>query len=214
MQSESIKNIIPALIAVQGHITNVGKNATNPFFKSKYADLPAIIEHSRGLLCDNGLVIVQTNEPHDTGVVIVTTIYHKSGEWIRSKLRLTPTKNDPQQIGASITYGRRYSLASILNIAQEDDDGNSASKNQSHIDNTVEPRQEYIDKAYTVYSAEIENEVYSEEGDFLKVQQVNHYLTNDERIAVMEKFGTEKIPNSKKMLKSVLKDLLTKKEDK
>ena len=212
-QSESVKNIIPALINVQKSITNVAKNADNPFFKSKYADLPSIIEHSRDLLSDNDLVVVQTNEPHDIGIVVVTTMYHSSGEWIRGKLRLTPSKNDPQQAGSAITYGRRYTLAAILNIAQEDDDGNLASgKKHERMDNTVEPRLDYINKAYHVYKEEVENELYEETGDFKRMQQVNHYLTNDERIAVENLFGKETVPNSKKMLKTIVRELLSKTE--
>jgi hypothetical protein len=35
--------------------------------------------------------------------------------------------NNPQQQGSAITYARRYALAAIFNLNQEDDDANSAS---------------------------------------------------------------------------------------
>jgi len=208
MQSESVKNIVPALIKVQSEITNVAKNADNPFFKSKYADLPTIIEHSRHLLCENGLVIVQTNEPHDSGIVVVTTIYHSSGEWIQGKLRLTPTKNDPQQCGSAITYGRRYGLAAILNIAQEDDDGNLASKKQI----SPEPiRQEAVDAAHKAFKEVIDADV--DVMDFERVQLGYSRLTNDERIAVATKFGTDKPEGCNKQYKSIVKELLAMKKE-
>jgi hypothetical protein len=34
--------------------------------------------------------------------------------------------NNPQQLGSSLTYARRYALASIFNLNQTDDDGNTA----------------------------------------------------------------------------------------
>ena len=35
---------------------------------------------------------------------------------------------DPQKLGSAITYFRRYTLKSLLAIAEEDDDGNRAAK--------------------------------------------------------------------------------------
>ena len=46
---------------------------------------------------------------------------------IRDSLPL-PTNLNPQQIGSAITYFRRYTLASLLALEVEDDDGNDASK--------------------------------------------------------------------------------------
>jgi hypothetical protein len=43
-------------------------------------------------------------------------------------MRLNPIKDDPQGLGSSITYARRYSLPGICLIAsEEDDDANAAS---------------------------------------------------------------------------------------
>ncbi len=52
-----IKNITDALLAFQKKGIKVGKNATNPHFKSKYADLPNIIEAITPTLNEIGLVI-------------------------------------------------------------------------------------------------------------------------------------------------------------
>ena len=38
-----------------------------------------------------------------------------------------PTNLDAQKIGSAITYFRRYTLASLLGLQAQDDDGNSAS---------------------------------------------------------------------------------------
>jgi hypothetical protein len=71
-----------------------------------------------------GLLVTQ----HPNEDSLVTTVYHaESGEWMQSEqvLRMKDL-NNPQQQGSAITYGRRYALASIFNLNQEDDDANSA----------------------------------------------------------------------------------------
>jgi hypothetical protein len=60
-------------------------------------------------------------------VIVETMLAHSSGEWVRGKVAMKPVKNDPQGVGSCITYARRYSLAAIVGVAPEDDDGNQAS---------------------------------------------------------------------------------------
>ena len=47
---------------------------------------------------------------------------------------MTVTKLDPQAIGSTITYGRRYALAAMVGLAQEDDDGEKAMARQEKKD--------------------------------------------------------------------------------
>jgi hypothetical protein len=71
-----------------------------------------------------GLLVTQ----HPNEDSLVTTVYHAdSGEWMQSEqvLRMKDL-NNPQQQGSAITYARRYALASIFNLNQEDDDANTA----------------------------------------------------------------------------------------
>ena len=45
---------------------------------------------------------------------------------------MKPAKNDPQGIGSTLTYARRYSLSAFLNLnTGDDDDGNNASDVQN-----------------------------------------------------------------------------------
>jgi hypothetical protein len=62
-------------------------------------------------------------------VQVETVLLHSSGEYISSIMSIVPTKTDVQSVGSYITYLRRYSLAALLNLAQEDDDANSISGN-------------------------------------------------------------------------------------
>jgi hypothetical protein len=122
--SEKITNLTKALFEFQGKVTSVKKNAKNDHFKNKYADLTSIIETINPILQECGILVTQ----HPNEDVLVTTIYHAdSGEFMQSEqvLRMKDL-NNPQQQGSAITYARRYALASIFNLNQEDDDANTA----------------------------------------------------------------------------------------
>jgi len=121
-------NIIKALCKVQEEIVNPPKNAENPFFRSKYATLSTILNLVRPLLSKNGLFLYQNTGNNEDHIYVETKLLHISGEKIESdKLFLRPDKKTPQGIGSAITYGRRYQLATMLGICdQDDDDGNAA----------------------------------------------------------------------------------------
>ena len=99
-----------------------------------YVDLPGVWEAIRPLLAKNGLSVVQTFTAWADGPTIVTTLMHKSGQWVSSELFLKPAKSDPQGVGSAITYARRYALAAMVGVvADEDDDGNAASQGQAYV---------------------------------------------------------------------------------
>jgi hypothetical protein len=129
-KSAEIGKLAEALAKAQGVMQNAKKDSENPFFKSKYADLGCIIDAVRKPFADNGLSFSQlVEESNDDTAVVTTLLLHTSGEWLSSKLKLKPTKTDPQGIGSAITYARRYALSAIAGIASEDDDdGNKASE--------------------------------------------------------------------------------------
>lgn len=127
-QSPSIELLAKALVGVQKSLKPAPKESENPFFKSKYADLATIIEHSRKALTENGLSISQVCEG-DSGVT--TILLHESGQWISGTLSIKPSKDDPQGRGSAITYARRYGWSSIIGLAtEEDDDANQASEKE------------------------------------------------------------------------------------
>jgi hypothetical protein len=125
-KSEAINELAAALSKAQGEMKNAPTLSENPFYKSRYADLATVIDTAKPVLTKHGLSIVQT--VGGNGAISVTTLLlHASGQWIESEVTFTPEKVDIQKAGAIITYLRRYSYASILGIAsEEDDDGNAA----------------------------------------------------------------------------------------
>ena len=127
-KSESIKEIATALAKAQGEMKGAAKDADNPFFKSKYADLASVVEAIRLPFSKNGLSYVQSIEPSEGDEVRVeTTLFHSSGEWIAGGVLALPvSKFDAQGYGSALTYARRYSLSAVAGVAPEDDDGNAA----------------------------------------------------------------------------------------
>jgi len=129
IQSEEIKDLIGALVKVQSAMKPAGKAADNPFFKSKYADLTAVIDVSRDLLTKNGLAVTQPLIINGDDVQLCTQITHTTGQWMRSYYPVKPTKEDPQGMGSAVTYARRYSYCSLVGVVtDDDDDGNAASE--------------------------------------------------------------------------------------
>ena len=125
-KSESIKNIAAALALFQVKAEKIIKKAENPFFHSKYADLPSILDAIAAPLNESGLVFTQF--PDNDGLCTIL-MHPNSGEWIEATGVMKPVKSDPQSMGSAITYQRRYSLCAILGLnVDADDDGNEASK--------------------------------------------------------------------------------------
>jgi|GEM_PF-1071028 hypothetical protein len=116
-----------AFVAAQMATEAVKKAASNPHFKSKYADLSEVVEATVPALNANGIAVIQSPGYDGELVSITTTLLHESGATVTGVLRMRPTKNDPQGVGSAITYGRRYSLLAMTGAAPEDDDGNAAS---------------------------------------------------------------------------------------
>ena len=123
MQSESINELAEALAKAQGEIEGASKDAKNPFFKSKYADLHSVMDCAKLPLMTNGLSVVQPTQMIDGQLSLVTILMHKSGQWIKGIMPLILTKQDPQAVGSAMTYFRRYSYCAMLGISQFDDDG-------------------------------------------------------------------------------------------
>ena len=133
--SENIINITVALIKARGEFPPIKKVDANPYFRSKYAALDGIVETVTPILLKHELMVIQGNDPIETGVVVTTRILHSSGEWIESAIfmPIKPNKKgsiaDPQAFGSAVTYGRRYAISGMLGIAPEkDDDGNAANQ--------------------------------------------------------------------------------------
>lgn len=129
-RSESISKLAVALVNFNKQVSSIPKDKANPFFKSQYVTLDNLIIHTRQLLQEQGLVVMQSPLSKEDGSIgIQTLLIHESGEFIESEpIYMKPAKaNDPQGAGSVISYLRRYSYQAILNLnTGEDDDANRA----------------------------------------------------------------------------------------
>lgn len=139
LESDALDAIIPALCKAKLEFPAIEKGVKGA--RSKYAAIEDFLNAINPRLGKYGLFLSQAEQMFsvDQGVqgptFLVTTIYHASGQFIRSIAPLVPpqdlsskgTDNIFQLYGGQLTYRKRYMIASILGIAaeNEDDDGES-----------------------------------------------------------------------------------------
>lgn len=137
---ETFEDLIPKpatlwfkLWKAKQEIGKVSKGKDNPFFKSKYADLNALLEATEPILLKYDLIVLQ---PIINGCVCTRIIDIESGEYVESSL-LLPVVNDPQKQIAGVTYFRRATLQSLLSLQAIDDDGNEIAKTVKNTKPTI-----------------------------------------------------------------------------
>lgn len=143
---ERIKHasIESALAAAQMDMAPAIKAATNPHFKSRYADLAAVVSACLPALNAHDIAVIQPFAEIDGQRYVVTAFIHESGGRLETMVPLIVQKNDMQGLGSAMTYARRYGLMSLAGIAPEDDDGNAAAKG-APAGNISEKQAEEID---------------------------------------------------------------------
>jgi len=122
-KSNEIIELAKALSLFQTKMDKIDKTEVNPFYKSRYAGLPSILEAIQIPMAESGLVFSQ--HP-DKGELTTILIHTESGQYMMSSYEIHPVKVDPQGIGSAITYAKRYALTAILglNVDEADNDGN------------------------------------------------------------------------------------------
>ena len=123
---ENLTEATKSLIKAQSEMGVAVKSATNPHFKSKYADLSSVVDATIAAFHANGFAVLQKSGKDDLGHFVNTQIVHTSGSAFSSNVYLELSKKDMQAVGAAITYARRYGLLGMAGIAPEDDDGETA----------------------------------------------------------------------------------------
>ncbi len=127
-KSEQINELAAALAKAQAEIVNPAKTSENPHYRNKYADLAEVLNVVRPVFAAHGLAVSQHPAMDGDGamVTVETMLTHSSGQWMVSAVSAPVAKKDAQGVGSAITYCRRYALAAIAGVAQDDDDGNAA----------------------------------------------------------------------------------------
>jgi hypothetical protein len=129
--SEATDKLDAAMAKAQSQIQSARKDSINPHFRSKFADLGSCWEACRDALASNGISITQWPVAGGPGALFMVTRLAKDGQWIKSRSEWPVTKDDCQGRGSALTYARRYTLCAAVGVvADEDDDGNAASRSK------------------------------------------------------------------------------------
>ena len=122
--------IVKALVAFHKDLEPITKSTKAQY--GHYADLATINKAIMPLLLKHGLVITQEFDDDAQGSQLVTTLHHITGQRVVSCVNIVPSSmgkgNALHSWGAAVTYQRRYAILSLLNLAPEEDDGDSFGK--------------------------------------------------------------------------------------
>ena len=145
-QSESIKNLLPALMDAQKEIPTMPKNAKA--YGYNYTDLDTITSVIKPILARHNISYMQSVGMDDEGRSTLTTrIFSRDGEYIEDVTLLpviqSAKNNSAQTMGMAITYVRRYALCAMLGITSDEDVdantvmGNSVPQNVQNVQNAM-----------------------------------------------------------------------------
>ena len=121
-----MKTIATALVKAQSQFKPLEKDAENPFFKSDYLTLSALLKNLIPILTQNDLAIIQPMRVDGDKTILITRLIHSSGEMIESEMIL-PGHADPQKLGSLISYYKRYQLQALLGVSTQDEDDDAQS---------------------------------------------------------------------------------------
>lgn len=140
--SEQIGKLVTALALAQSQTSNPALDRAHPHFKGfRYASLGAHLEAIRQPFAANGLIVTQGVTSEGNAVTVTTMIAHSSGEWMKSAVGMTlPEKATAQNLGAVVTYLRRYAIASMC-LLTGDDDTDADEDREARQPQRPEPRQ-------------------------------------------------------------------------
>jgi len=171
-----MKGIATALAKAQMNMGKALKQANNPAFRSKYADLGNVMDACLPALNEAGIALIQPTGEDEHGRYVETILIHgESGESLNCRVPLIVNKNDMQGYGSAVTYARRYGLMAMAGIAPEDDDGNAAAKGA--------PKQEEPKKVTADLFQKIKNMIDETDTDedkfcaYFKVQNLHDMTT-------------------------------------
>lgn len=135
-----------ALLQLQGRLPTIAKSKTAKIqaqggsgFAYKYADLSLITKKMLPILGELGLTWTCRPTMVDGRFVLAYALKHvQTGESLNGEYPL-PTTGTPQQIGAALTYSRRYALTAVTGLCPDDDDTDAAAA--VHEPDRPEPRE-------------------------------------------------------------------------
>ena len=137
----------------------IKKDKKNPYYNSLYVDVNSILINIKEPLSDNNLRLSERkifDKELNCWLIHLKVIDIDSPNDFEETFSpiITRDKTDPQKHIAATTYARRDALVTLLNLPQEDDDGNTAAgKGQNYPEpekrqvktKKMTPRQQFLE---------------------------------------------------------------------
>jgi hypothetical protein len=126
-QSESVKTILSDLGKAQAEFPTLPKDSNG--YNYKYTNLDTVISTLRPILSKHNIGFMQSLTTLENNKAAMTTrLFHTTGEWLEDTTPLPDVLlskgNAAQNMGAAITYMKRYTLCAMLGVScDEDPDG-------------------------------------------------------------------------------------------
>jgi hypothetical protein len=130
-RSKSLKTFTPAFARAQAEFTTIVKSKigwtmdTGPDGRPApkqyaYADIADLLNMARPILASHGITVTQLPRIESTMMMLDTRL-ELDDEWMEAEYPVCVITAHPREIGAAITYARRYALAPMLGVAAEED---------------------------------------------------------------------------------------------
>jgi|SRR5215831_1730191 len=121
------KELLSALAIAQGNFKRATYNRKTNYYASPYADLSMLREATQSALAANGLSYVDQLRINEDGQTILHSILsHSSGQWVESRIRVVPPKNDSQSFESTLMNLRRNAYKCLLGITVVNDPSDDA----------------------------------------------------------------------------------------
>jgi len=135
------QHFFSAMTAAQAEIVRIAADKKNSQTRSEYASYAQLDRFLRPIYSKHGFALVFGTEPAEGDMVIVTCdVSHSGGHYRTYRIPMPAdgkgakggdVMTKTHATGSAVSYGRRYLLQLIFNVAigidKEDDDGNAAS---------------------------------------------------------------------------------------
>ena len=114
------------------------QNANAGTYSYKYADLADVVSVAYPIMSKHGLAYLARPTTNEHGqFVLAYSLMHEGGEREDGEYPL-PSSGTAQQLGAAITYARRYTFCAVIGVVSEEDtDGRGA-----EVQTTTRPKQQ------------------------------------------------------------------------
>lgn len=151
-QTENIKTLLESLVNAQAELVTLPKDKNG--YNYKYTDLDTVISTVKPVLAKYKLGFTQSLTTLENGKWAITTrIFSSSGEWIEDTTAMPDVSlakgNAAQNLGAAITYMKRYTLCAMLGISSDEDPDGKVDGNVDYNNRAPAPKKETPKLAFT-----------------------------------------------------------------